>query len=117
MVILLAHGAVPPRASVDARMEKMLATIAPTVSFDYPYMRDGGGRRTRFPSSWRRIAKNSPGAPRAPGPAVLAGKSMGSRIGCHVALEGRTSGRSCASATRSRRPVSARRYVTRCFSP
>ena len=89
MVILLAHGAGAPSSSPwMLGWKKRLATIAPTVSFDYPYMREG--RRAPDPLP-KLVAAHREELARAlrehTGPAVLAGKSMGSRVGCHVALE------------------------------
>jgi predicted alpha/beta-hydrolase family hydrolase len=68
--------------------EKRLASIAPTESFDYPYMRE----RRKAPDPLPRLVAAHREAlagalARHGGPAVLAGKSMGSRVGCHVALE------------------------------
>ncbi len=89
MVILLAHGAGAPSSSPwMVSWKKKLSTIAPTVTFDYPYMRE----RRRAPDKLPKLVE----AHRAAltdalalhgGPAVLAGKSMGSRVGCHVSLE------------------------------
>jgi uncharacterized protein len=68
--------------------KKRLATIAPVASFDYPYMREK--RRAPDPLP-KLIAAHREVLAAAlvehEGPAVLAGKSMGSRVGCHVALE------------------------------
>lgn len=89
MVILFAHGAGAPSSSPWMRgWKERLLTIAPTVSFDYPYMREG--RRTPDPLP-KLIDAHRTALARAldehDGPPVLAGKSMGSRVGCHVAAE------------------------------
>jgi predicted alpha/beta-hydrolase family hydrolase len=65
-----------------------LSTIAPTQSFDYRYMRE----HRRAPDPLPKLVGTHREALASaliehPGPAVLAGKSMGSRVGCHVALE------------------------------
>jgi predicted alpha/beta-hydrolase family hydrolase len=65
-----------------------LATLGSVVSFDYPYMRE----RRRAPDKLPRlIAAHREALGKATaqytGPIVLAGKSMGSRVGCHLALE------------------------------
>jgi predicted alpha/beta-hydrolase family hydrolase len=65
-----------------------LSTFATTVAFDYPYMREG--RRAPDPLP-KLIAAHREELAKAmathEGPLVLAGKSMGSRVGCHVSLE------------------------------
>jgi predicted alpha/beta-hydrolase family hydrolase len=65
-------------------MRERLETLAPVVAFDYPYQRAGRRAPDRLPvlidahrAEFERVA--------ARGPVVLIGKSMGSRIGCHVA--------------------------------
>ncbi len=89
MVILFAHGAGAPSSSAwMAGWKKKLATIAPVATFDYPYMRD----KRRAPDPLPKLVAAHRDALATAlaehgGPAVLAGKSMGSRIGCHVALE------------------------------
>ena len=67
---------------------KRLRTIAPVSTFDYPYVKEGRRMPDRLPvliaahrAALRRAAK--PGN----GPVVLVGKSMGSRVGCHLALD------------------------------
>ena len=67
---------------------KRLRAIAPVSTFDYPYMLEGRRRPDRLPAlidahrAALRRARKAGGAP-----VVLAGKSMGSRVGCHLALE------------------------------
>ncbi len=65
-----------------------LATIGEVVTFDYPYMREGRRSPDRQPAlleahraAYDEVRRNHPG------PVVLAGKSLGSRISCHLALE------------------------------
>jgi hypothetical protein len=65
-------------------MRQRLETLAPVVAFDYLYQREGRRAPDRLPTlidahraEFERLA--------AGGPVVLIGKSMGSRIGCHVA--------------------------------
>jgi uncharacterized protein len=68
--------------------QKRLNTLGRTVTFDYPYMRERRRTPDRLPQL---IAAHREALTKAtaqqPGPLVLAGKSMGSRVGCHVALE------------------------------
>jgi uncharacterized protein len=89
MPILFAPGAGAPSSSAWMLAWKdRLSSVAPTITFDYPYMRDG--RRAPDPLP-RLVAAHREAlgklAAEHGGPLVLAGKSMGSRIGCHVALE------------------------------
>jgi predicted alpha/beta-hydrolase family hydrolase len=85
---LLAPGAGAP--SSHPRMQtfaRMLATIGPVEPFDYPYALGGRKRPDPLP---KLIAahRGALAALRAKydGSIVLAGKSMGGRVGCHVAL-------------------------------
>jgi predicted alpha/beta-hydrolase family hydrolase len=67
---------------------ELLATVGEVQRFDYPYMIEGRGRPDVMP---KLIAAHRAALQRAcrshGGPAVLIGKSMGSRVGCHLALE------------------------------
>jgi predicted alpha/beta-hydrolase family hydrolase len=89
MVILFAHGAGAPSSSAwMVGWKKRLSSIAPVATFDYPYMREK--RKAPDPQPKLIAAHREALATTLvehDGPAVLAGKSMGSRIGCHVALE------------------------------
>ncbi|MDQ3266812.1 MAG: alpha/beta hydrolase [Myxococcota bacterium] len=66
---------------------RRLGTLGKVVRFDYPYQLEGRGRPDR-PEVL--IAAHTEALHKARkrhrGPVVLAGKSMGSRIGCHVSL-------------------------------
>ena len=65
-----------------------LSTLGTTVAFDYPYMKSGKKTPDRPPAliaAHRQAIADA--RARHDGPLVLAGKSMGGRIGCHVALE------------------------------
>jgi predicted alpha/beta-hydrolase family hydrolase len=89
MVIVFAHGAGAPSSSAwMVGWKKRLGSIAPVVAFDYPYMREKRKAPDPLP---KLVAAHREALAKAivehDGPAVLAGKSMGSRIGCHVALE------------------------------
>jgi predicted alpha/beta-hydrolase family hydrolase len=70
------------------RWAARLGALGEVVRFDYPYMRAGRKSPDRAPVllGAHRAALAEARA-RHPGPVVLAGKSMGGRIGCHVALE------------------------------
>src|SRR5580704_5432719 len=85
---LLAPGAGAP--SSHARMRtfaRMLGTIGLVEAFDYPYAKEGRRRPDPLPKliAAHRAAVAAVRA-RHDGPIVLAGKSMGGRVGCHVAL-------------------------------
>jgi uncharacterized protein len=87
-VFLLAPGAGAP--SSHARMRtfaRMLGTIGLVEPFDYPYASEGRRRPDPLP---RLIAAHRAALAKLraenDGPIVLAGKSMGGRVGCHVAL-------------------------------
>jgi predicted alpha/beta-hydrolase family hydrolase len=88
-LFLFAHGAGAPSSSAwMANWKKRLATLGPTVTFDYLYMRQGRRSPDKLPQlmATHREALADARA-KHDGPVILAGKSMGSRIGCHLALE------------------------------
>jgi uncharacterized protein len=70
------------------RWRNLLKTIGAVWTFDYPYMVEGRKRPDPLP---KLIVAHCEALAQArqthKGPAVLIGKSMGSRVGCHVALE------------------------------
>ena len=70
------------------RWAKRLATIGSVSLFDYPYMREHRKRPDPLPVliAAHRAALIEARKAHA-GPAILIGKSMGGRIGCHLALE------------------------------
>ncbi|MES1210371.1 MAG: alpha/beta family hydrolase [Pseudomonadota bacterium] len=73
-----------------------LATLGEVATLDYPYMLAGRKRPDRLPAliEAHRAALNALRA-RATGPVFLAGKSMGGRVGCHLALEEPVAGAIC----------------------
>jgi predicted alpha/beta-hydrolase family hydrolase len=73
-----------------------LATLGDVVTFDYPYMRAGRKTPDKLPAliAAHRAALTEARA-RAQGPVFLIGKSMGGRVGCHVALEETVAGVIC----------------------
>ena len=84
------------------RFALLLEELGPVRSFDYPYMRAGAGRRVRAPDKLEVLIEahrrelEAVHADAASGDKrVLAGKSMGGRVGCHVALEAQVSGLVC----------------------
>jgi predicted alpha/beta-hydrolase family hydrolase len=89
-LIVLAPGAGAPTSSAFMRrLAERLATFGPVEPFDYPYQLAGRRAPDRrevlvkahHDALARALAKH-PGRS-----AVLVGKSMGSRMGCHVAVE------------------------------
>jgi len=85
--ILFAHGAGAPSTSpwMQAWAER-LGALGEVRTFDYPYMTERKKRpdpRARLIDAHRAAAEGFDGR----GPLVYAGKSMGSRIGCHLSLE------------------------------
>jgi uncharacterized protein len=89
VTFLLAPGAgAPCSSSWMLRWARLLGAIGPVRAFDYSYMAE---RRKRPDPLPRLIAAHRSALKRlrdsSRGPVVLIGKSMGSRVGCHVALE------------------------------
>ena len=102
-LILFAHGA--GAGSSHPWMQGWLArleTLGSVVTFDYPYMRDGRRSPDRLPKlidahrqALADARDRNDGNEGRVGPVLLAGKSMGSRVGCHLALEERVDGLVC----------------------
>ncbi len=88
-LIVLAHGAGAASSSDWMRgWAERLAQIGRVHAFDYPYMREGRRRPDRHATLVAAHLEAIRAARRKRrGPLVLAGKSMGGRIGCHVAVE------------------------------
>ncbi len=88
-LVLLAPGAGAPSTSPwMERWAAHLASCGRVVRFDYPYRLAGRRSPDRLPTlvaAHRAALAEARG--RSAAPPVLAGKSMGGRVGCHVALE------------------------------
>lgn len=88
-VIVLAHGAGAPSSHPWMRhWRELLATIGEVFTFDYPYIAEKRGRPdplAKLVATHREAVKQAKEL--HAGPIVLAGKSMGGRVGCHLALE------------------------------
>jgi predicted alpha/beta-hydrolase family hydrolase len=85
---LLAPGAGAPSSHPRMRtFARLLGTIGLVEPFDYPYALQGRRRPDPLPKliAAHRAALAALRA-KHDGPIVLAGKSMGGRVGCHVAL-------------------------------
>jgi uncharacterized protein len=70
------------------RWKERLAELGDVALFDYDYMREGRKRPDRLPqliAAHRQALAEARG--KTAGPIILIGKSMGGRIGCHVALQ------------------------------
>jgi len=88
-VFVFAHGAGAPSSHPwMQRWAERLRTIGAVSVFDYPYMLEGKKRPDPLP---KLIGAHREALARArlerKGPAVLIGKSLGARVGCHLALE------------------------------
>ncbi|MCO4744498.1 MAG: dienelactone hydrolase family protein [Proteobacteria bacterium] len=64
-----------------------LGTLGRVVPFDYPYMAKGRRAPDRLPKLIEAHRERLAAERREGERVVLAGKSMGSRVGCHLALE------------------------------
>lgn len=96
-VIVFSPGAGAPSTSKwMERWAVRLSTLGAVERLDYPYML--AGRRSPDPLP-KLVAAHREAIARArakhPGPVVLAGKSMGGRVGCHASLEEPVSGLVC----------------------
>jgi predicted alpha/beta-hydrolase family hydrolase len=78
------------------RWKKRLSVIGDVETFDYDHMREGRKRPDRLPQligAHRQALATM--RERFVGPIFLIGKSMGGRIGCHVALKENVNGLIC----------------------
>ncbi len=89
-LFVFAHGAGAPAASAwMQRWKGYLEELGSVTTFDYPYMGAGKRRPDSLPTlieAHRQAIAEATRGRRAP--LVLIGKSMGSRVGCHVAAAG-----------------------------
>src|SRR5277367_1987803 len=88
IAFVLAPGAGAPSSHPRMRtFARLLGSLGRVELFDYPYMIEGRGRPDPPPKliAAHRAAFASL-REKHDGPIVLAGKSMGGRVGCHVAL-------------------------------
>ena len=88
-LFLFAHGAGAPSSHPwMQRWIGRLTTIGTVTAFDYPYMKEVRRRPDPLP---KLIAAHRQALAQARqehgGPTVLIGKSLGARVGCHLALE------------------------------
>jgi len=97
LLLLFAPGAgAPSRSPWMAAWADRLGTFGRVVRFDYPYMEAGRRAPDRLPELIKAhaaaLAAARPGRPDA---VVLVGKSMGSRVGCHLSLQQPVAGLVC----------------------
>ena len=86
---LFAHGAGAPSSHPwMRRWANKLETIGPVSLFDYPYMKEGRKRPDPLPKLIAAHREALADARRTyGGPGILIGKSLGARVGCHLALQ------------------------------
>ena len=78
------------------RWKQRLTRIGEVETFDYDYLREGRRRPDRLPQLIAAHGAALAGVrPKTSVPIFLIGKSMGGRIGCHVALEDAVNGVVC----------------------
>jgi predicted alpha/beta-hydrolase family hydrolase len=86
---VFAHGAGAPSSHPwIQRWANKVGTIGSVSLFDYPYMKEGRKRPDPLPkliAAHRAALADARRAHR--GPAILIGKSLGARVGCHLALQ------------------------------
>jgi uncharacterized protein len=78
--------------------KERLGEIGEVETFDYPYMREGRKRPDRLPqliTAHREALATARAQNGAGSLTILIGKSMGGRIGCHVAVEEQVDGVVC----------------------
>src|SRR6266571_2364813 len=80
------------------RWEKHLQEVGDVETFDYPYMLQNRKRPDPLPqliAAHRQALAQALAKTGATGPIILIGKSMGGRVGCHVAIEEKVDGLIC----------------------
>src|SRR5260370_338287 len=96
VLVWMAGGGEQSTGGGRQRLKQRLTQIGDVETFDYDYMREGRKRPDRLPqliAAQRQALAVARG--KTSGPIFLIGKSMGGRIGCHVALEEKASGVIC----------------------
>ena len=96
-LFLFAPGAGAPSTSAWMQAWRArLGRLGTVVAFDYGYMKAGRKTPDRLPTLIAAHAAALASArEQTSGPVILIGKSMGSRIGCHLSLETPVSGLVC----------------------
>jgi predicted alpha/beta-hydrolase family hydrolase len=100
-LILFAHGAgAPSHSGWMVAWADRLRSLGEVVTFDYPYMAAGRKSPDKPPvllAAHRKALDEAQARHGSNRPVVLAGKSMGSRMGCHLAVELAREGRAPAA--------------------
>ena len=97
-LLLFAPGAGAPSSHLWMQdWKKRLSGIGVVETFDYDYMREGRKRPDRLPQliAAHRKALNRAREQHRAESAILVGKSMGGRVGCHLSLEEKVDGLIC----------------------
>ena len=95
-VFVFAPGAGAPSSHPWMQAWKArLSSIGDVMTFDYEYMAERHGRPDPLPILIARHRRALAEARQLSRPMILIGKSMGGRIGCHVALEEQVAGVVC----------------------
>jgi uncharacterized protein len=98
-LFLFAPGAGAPSSHPwMQRWKTRLQELGEVEAFDYPYMREGRKRPNRLPeliTAHREALAKARETFGIESPTFLIGKSMGGRVGCHLALEEKVNGVIC----------------------
>ena len=98
-LFLFAPGAGAPSSHPwMQRWKKHLEEVGDVETFDYPYMRENRKRPDPLPqlvAAHRQALAEALVKTGAIAPIILIGKSMGGRVGCHVAIEEKVDGLIC----------------------
>lgn len=116
-LIVLAHGAGAPSSSAWMQSwRERLGQLGDVVTFDYPYMAAGRKAPDRLPAlieCHRAVLADARARFPRDRPVVLAGKSMGSRVGAYVSLEEKVDGLVCLGFPLGRTPDAKRDELLR----
>jgi uncharacterized protein len=98
-LLLFAPGAGAPSSHPwMQRWKKHLEEVGDVETFDYPYMRENRKRPDPLPqliAAHRQALAEALVKTGATAPIILIGKSMGGRVGCHVAIQEKVDGLIC----------------------
>lgn len=119
-LIVLAHGAGAPSSSPWMQSwRERLGALGDVVTFDYPYMAAGRKAPDRLPAliaCHRAVLADACARFTRNRPVVIAGKSMGSRVGAYVSLEEKVDGLVCLGFPLGRTPDAKRDQLLRSLT-
>lgn len=119
-LIVFAHGAGAPSSSAwMLAWRARLAALGDVVTFDYPYMAAGRKAPDRLPvliECHRAVLADARARFPRNRPVVLAGKSMGSRVGAYVSLDEKVDGLVCLGFPLGRTPDAKRDELLRSLA-